>query len=51
MAVVDANKFVGIVTLTDIARFRPQMIRMLKQLATKHAAPKSMQEVIDYHIV
>ena len=51
MAAVDANKFVGIVTLTDIARFQPQMIRMLKQLATKHAAPKSMQKVIDYHIV
>ncbi len=50
-AVVDANKLVGIVTLTDIARFQPQMIRMLKQLATKQAAPKSMQKVVDYCIV
>ena len=51
LAVVDANKLVGIVTLTDIARFQPQMIRMLKQFTTKQAAPKSMQKVIDYYIV
>ena len=51
LAVVDANKLVGIVTLTDIARVQPQMIRMLKQLTTKQATPKSMQKVIDYYIV
>ena len=51
MAVVDANKLVGIVTLTDIARFQPQMMRMLKKLTTKQAAPKSMQKVINYYIV
>jgi len=42
---------VGIVTLTDIARFQPQMIRLLKQLTTKQETPKSMQKVIDYYIV
>jgi CBS domain-containing protein len=51
LAVVDANKLVGIVTLTDIARFQPQMIRMLKQLAVRNETPKSMQKVIDYYIV
>jgi CBS domain-containing protein len=51
LAVVDANKLVGIVTLTDIARYQPQMIKMLKQLTTRQAAPKSMQKVIDYYIV
>ena len=51
LAVVDVNKLVGIVTLTDIARFQPKMIRMLKQLTTRQAAPKSMQKVIDYYIV
>jgi len=51
LVVVDANKLVGIITLTDIARFQPQMIRMLKQLATKQATPKSIQKVIDYYIV
>jgi CBS domain-containing protein len=51
LAVVDANKLVGIVTLTDIARFQPQLIKMLKQLTAKQATPKSMQKVIDYYIV
>ena len=51
LAVVDAKKLVGIVTLTDIARFQPQMIRMLKQLTTRQAAPKSMQKVINFYIV
>jgi len=51
LAVVDSNKLVGIVTLTDIARVQPQMIRMLKQLTTKQETPKSMQKVIDYYIV
>jgi CBS domain-containing protein len=51
LAVVDAKKLVGIVTLTDIARFQPQIIKMLKQLTTKQAVPKSMQKVIDFYIV
>lgn len=51
LAVVDSNKLVGIVTLTDIARVQPQMIRMLKQLTTNRETPKSMQKVIDYYIV
>jgi CBS domain-containing protein len=51
LAVVDANKLVGIVTLTDIARVQPQMIEMLKQLAAKQETPKSMQKVINYYIV
>jgi len=51
LAVVDANKLVGIVTLTDIARFQPQMIRMLKYLTTKQETPKSMQKVINYYVV
>jgi CBS domain-containing protein len=51
LAVVDANKLVGIVALTDIARFQPQMIRMLKHLAARNETPKSMQKVIDYYIV
>ena len=51
LAVVDANKLVGIVTLTDIARVEPQMMEMLKQLAAKQEMPKSMQKVIRYYIV
>ena len=51
LAVVDANKLIGIVTLTDIARYQPRMIKMLKKLTTGQATPKSMQKVIDYYIV
>jgi hypothetical protein len=42
---------VGLVSLTDIARFQPQVIKILKQLAIRQAAPKSMKKVIDYYVV
>jgi len=51
LAVVDENKLVGIVTLTDIARVHPSMMKMLKQLATREVTPKSMQKVIHYYVV
>jgi CBS domain-containing protein len=51
LPVVEGKRLVGLVSLTDIARFQPQMIKILKQLASKHAAPKSMKKVIDYYVV
>lgn len=51
LAVVDGKRLVGLISLTDIARFQPQMIKILKQLAKKHAAPKSMKKVVDYYVV
>jgi CBS domain-containing protein len=51
LPVVDGKRLVGLVTLTDIARFQPQMIKILKQLANKQAAPKSLTKVIDYYVV
>jgi CBS domain-containing protein len=51
LPVVDEKRLVGLVTLTDIARFQPQMIKILKQLAMRQAAPKSMKKVIDYYVV
>lgn len=51
LPVVDGKRLVGLVSLTDIARFQPQMIKILKQLAMKQAAPKSMKKVIDYYVV
>jgi len=38
------------VTLTDLARFQPQMIRILKKLS-KQMAPKRMKKVVDYYVV
>lgn len=51
LPVVDGKRLVGLVSLTDIARFQPQMIKILKQLARRQAAPKSMKKVIDYYVV
>ena len=51
LPVVDGKRLVGLVTLTDIARFQPQMIKILKQLAMRQTAPKSMKKVIDYYVV
>ena len=51
LAVVDEKKLVGLVSLTDIARFQPQMIKILRQFAARQNAPKSMKKVIDYYVV
>jgi CBS domain-containing protein len=51
LPVVDGKRLVGLVSLTDIARFQPQMISILKQLAGRQAPPKSMQKVIDRYVV
>ncbi len=51
LPVVNEKRLVGLVSLTDIARFQPQIINILKQLAKKQVAPKSMKKVIDYYVV
>lgn len=51
LPVVDGKRLVGLVTLTDIARFQPQIIRIIKQLSVSQSTPKSMKKVMDYYIV
>lgn len=51
LPVVDGKRLVGLVSLTDIARVQPEMIRILKQLAMKQQSPKSMKKVLDYYVV
>lgn len=51
LPVVEEKRLVGLLTLTDVARFQPQMIKLLKELAARQAAPKSMKKVIDYYVV
>ncbi len=51
LAIINADKLVGIVTLTDIARVHPRIIKMLKELAAEQEMTKSMQKVIHYYIV
>jgi CBS domain-containing protein len=50
LPVVDDGRLKGLVTLTDLARFQPQMIRILKKLS-KQMAPKRMRKVVDYYVV
>jgi len=45
------GRLLGLITLTDVARFQPQMIRILKKLSSRTAAPKRMQKVVDYYVV
>jgi CBS domain-containing protein len=51
LPVVEDKRLVGLVSLTDIARFQTQMVGLIKQLAANQTAPKSMQKVIDRYIV
>ena len=50
LPVVEHGQLKGLVTLTDLARFQPQIIRILKKLSKK-VALKRMQKVVDYYVV
>jgi CBS domain-containing protein len=51
LPVVEDKRLVGLVSLTDIARFQPQMMVLVKHLAANHSAPKNIQKVIDRYII
>ena len=51
LPVVDQGRLLGLVTLTDLARFQPQMIRMLKKISTATLPPRRLKKVIDYYVV
>jgi CBS domain-containing protein len=51
LPVVDKGQLVGLVTLTDIARFQPQVIKILKKIQVMESAPKRMKKVVDYYVV
>ncbi len=51
LPVVENGWLVGLVTLTDLVRFQPQIIRVLKKLSSKQLLPKHMKKVIDYYVV
>jgi len=51
LPVVEGTRLVGLVSLTDIARLQPQMMTIVKQLAAKQTAPRSMQKIIDRYVV
>jgi len=50
LPVVEKRKLVGLVTLTDILRIHPQLIRMYK-IFSSDLAPRRMKKVFDYYLL
>ena len=51
LPVVHRGRLLGLVTLTDITRFQPHMIRILKKLSVTELPPKRLKKVVDYYVV
>ena len=51
LPVIEGERLVGLVSLTDVARFHPQIMKVLKQYANNQATPKSIKKVMDYYVV
>jgi CBS domain-containing protein len=51
LPVVSDGKLVGLITLTDLARFQPQVIKILRKIQALDEAPKRMKKVADYYVV
>ncbi len=51
LPVIEGRRLIGLVSLTDIARFQPQMMKILKKLAAQHEPPKRLQRVFCYYVV
>lgn len=51
LPVIYKNRLLGLISLTDIARSQPAIIKLLKSFAAVYDPPKSMKKVIDYYIV
>jgi CBS domain-containing protein len=51
LPVVQRGRLVGLVTLTDLTRFEPHMIKILKKLSVAELPPKRLQKVVDYYVV
>jgi CBS domain-containing protein len=51
LPVVEKSHLLGLVSLTDIARCQPAIIKILKSFAVAQDTPKSMKKVLDYYIV
>ena len=51
LPVVKDKRLIGLVSLTDIARYQPQMIGLIKQIATSFDTPKNMLKVVARYVV
>lgn len=50
LPIVDQGKLIGLVTLTDLLRIQPQLIKMYK-IFSSGIAPKRMKKVFDYYLL
>lgn len=50
LPVMSEGKLVGLITLTDLARFQPEIIRLIRRIINENT-PKRMKKVVDYYIV
>lgn len=51
LPVIYKSRLLGLVSLTDITRCQPALIKLLKSFAAAQGTTKSMKKVIDYYIV
>lgn len=51
LPVIEGGNLVGLISLTDIARFQPQMMKILKKLSAQQVPPKRLQKVLGYYVV
>jgi len=50
LPVVKGGKLIGLISMTDIARFEPHMMNVIKKLASQQTVPKRMKKVMCYYI-
>jgi len=50
LPVVKEGRLVGLVTLTDIARFQPKLLEKFKKFLVKGETPRRIQRVVDCYI-
>ena len=51
LPVVYRRRLLGLVTLTDLTRVQPQIIKILKKLSVTELPPKRLKKVVDYYVV
>jgi len=51
LPVVDNYRIAGLINLTDIARYQPAIIKLLKSFAAAQNTLKSMKKILDSYIV
>ena len=51
LPVIENKRLVGLLSLTDIARFQPQMMGLIKQIVANFDTPKHMLKVVARYVI